>query len=301
MFVSSSYSVVSSSSGPPACGLQPFVVTAPLAVPRGNVAVAELDGSLYAVGGGNGTTPEPAVEVMVMGAMDWGRVQDMPGSGGAKGMSVGGKLYVVSMAADEVYEYSPATGWTTQTGTTTPAPSCAVAVNGRGYVMGSPPIKPGYVRVLDPMAGSWSDGPSMPRARERMACAALGDRIYVVGGTVNMVPSTVVDVLDTLAGEWTTLASELPTPPVGAALIACGDSLHLLGGSQGPTPTNMHWVYDTLLDQWSAGTPLQQARVDFGVARLGADVWVVGGFTSTMPPAPTNMVERALCTCVPPP
>eukprot|EP00750_Incisomonas_marina_P019069 INCI3208.1.p1 GENE.INCI3208.1~~INCI3208.1.p1 ORF type:complete len:345 (+),score=58.41 INCI3208.1:167-1201(+) len=82
-------------------------------------------------------------------------------------------------------------------------------------------------------SGSSTTIASAPRRRYRHSAVAVGDEIYVLGGTDDSDgPIPEVDVYDTRTGLWRTEAALNMTLPVtdAAAFVVGGDKIHVVGG-----------------------------------------------------------------------
>lgn len=124
--------------------------------------------------------------------------------------------------------------------------------------------------------------PAAPRPRYRHAAAAVNKKIYVFGGTgasgdiVNE-----VDVLDTVAGTWTTLPQQMPGATTDLSAFAYESKIYTIGGY------DVNWnalttvqIFNTLFVQgaWEIGPQLIQGRGDAFAAIDGDKAYVVGGF-----------------------
>jgi hypothetical protein len=152
---------------------------------------------------------------------------------------------------------------------------CSVVVGNHLYVLGgtmvgfnsqwieSEDVQIGLLKS-DGSVDSWGST-TMPVGRTRIACAAVGDRIYVVGGsvTVNTQPWSVAETLyttvDTVTGNlgtWQT-TSELPDVRAGLAIGVVGDTFYVSGGqnTQGQHMTQTYFAKvqsDGALSAWTA-------------------------------------------------
>src|SRR5207248_8663608 len=94
--------------------------------------------------------------------------------------------------------------------------------------------KLGATEAYDPASGTWSDRAALPTPRSGIAAAALGDRIYVVGGEQPSGTFAEVEAYRPGDDTWAS-APYLPTPRHGLAAVAGPDgALYVLAG--GPTP-----------------------------------------------------------------
>lgn len=164
---------------------------------RGRLAVAAVDGKIYAIGGNpNNSQPLATVEEYDPTGNIWVSRSPMP---------------------------------------TARTAAAAVAVNGKIYVMGgssaSAPLT--AVEQYDPATDTWTSRASMPTARTFLAAAALNDRIYAAGGYgVGGEPINAVEEYDPGTNMWLARAP-LPTPRQGHSSVAAGDRVLVVGGHNG--------------------------------------------------------------------
>lgn len=137
--------------------------------------------------------------------------------------------------------------------------------------------------------GAWEELPPMAGARAEATAAAVGSRIYVIGGVMEdflpVVSGTEgrVDVYDVDTAAWQ------PGPPLPLAVnhataVAVGDRIYVVGGYVGSllfTPVAATWVLDTSvpLEQqaWRPFVPLPAARAAHAAVTDGRTLWVFGG------------------------
>ena len=114
-------------------------------------------------------------------------------------------------------------------------------VNGRIYVMGGqngamPAGALASVEIYDPVADTWTYGPSMPKARAGGCAAAINGKIFVFPGqpaSPSEAATATVFVLDTATNQWTTI-----TPIVSSgnpsqydrSAVVYGNKIYLVGG-----------------------------------------------------------------------
>ena len=206
---------------------EPWEVRAPMLEARQEVAVAELDGRMYVVGGFRASPP-------------------------------GTQLPVEPVATVEVYD--PATDtWEFVAPLPTPLHhTAAVGVDGRLYVMGGWPdffaTVIDTVFVYDPSEDEWDTRAPMPTARAGLAVAELDGILYAAGG---MPPERESDfaAYDPVADEWTPLPA-MPTPRNHLGLVALADRIFAVAGRSGtffPIPgTGALEAYDPALGAWEA-------------------------------------------------
>ena len=179
---------------------------------RGALAVAELDGQIYAAGGSpvdrerDFAVYDPALNI-------WQVLPDMPSPRNhLAAATVRGKFY---------------------------------AVGGRtGGIAG---IKDA-LEVYDPMTGTWSAKTPMPTARGGIAGAGVGRFLLVFGGEGNPIPPGTFEeseAYDTSTDEWLSLAP-MPTPRHGIGAAVIDDLVYIPGGGpeEGASSTTAHEVFD---------------------------------------------------------
>eukprot|EP00940_MAST-03C_sp_MAST-3C-sp2_P003153 g3153.t1 len=160
--------------------------------------------------------------------------------------------------------------------------------------------------VYFPGTNSWTVLADAPRARYRHAAAAVGTSIYVFGGTDDT--ETViseVDVYDTVAGTWSTLASTMtnsyrdlaglyPTPihhkPHRSAY---NGNVYAVGGY------NSTYASMDLIQEMQPSTGifttvgrLSTSRGDCGAVVSSTYAYVVGGFNAADFCSPLNTIDR---------
>lgn len=170
------------------------------------------------------------------------------------------------------------------------------ALDGRVYVIGGilPNAGGGVVttdkvEVYDPRTDRWSTAAPLPVAMNHPNVAAVGGRLYVVGGLTGgaswqALPDSYV--YDPRADRWT----ELPPMPAGAergsaAVGVRGTKIYLAGGMRTLTPgpgglqdtVDTVSSYDVVTGRWESLPSLPEARDHVGGAILGATFYVLGG------------------------
>jgi hypothetical protein len=129
--------------------------------------------------------------------------------------------------------------------------------------------------------GAWRPLAPLPVARFEAQGAAVGGRLYVVGGFYNsgIDATTRVDVYDPAHDAWTRVAA-LPEPVTHTQVVVDGPTIYLVGGYVGRDPggsTTHVWKYDSVADRWSPGPALPARRGAGAAVRLGRDLHYFGG------------------------
>jgi N-acetylneuraminic acid mutarotase len=230
------------------------------------------------------------------------------------GVAAGGKLYVFGGLAPGwtprglVLEYSPGTNaWTRKQ--PMPLASHHVAVTelgGKIYLFGGfvlpaggPPawVPIGNAWEYDPAADSWKILAPMPTRRGSPVAAAVGGKIYVIGGASihpgSSEPAVLptrphralgtVEEYDPATDSWRARAP-MPTARNHAAVGVVGGKIYVLGGRLGAafisvaSNTDVVEEYDPATDQWGAvraRMPTPRSAVAWGVYR--GRIYVAGG------------------------
>ena len=232
-----------------AAGIGPWGLKAPLLEANSEMAVAELNGKIYVMGG-------------------------YPSS---------------RQTVATVQVYDPATdSWRLGTPLPVPINHpMAAGVNGILYMIGGQrsasgsPSRAGFldtVFALDPAKGAWEKRTPMPRARGGGVPAAIGTRIYVAGGR----PPRGHDfaVYDTVTDRWRVLA-DLPTQRNHMAAAAIDGRIYVAGGRFGPgfrsELTNVLEMYDPTTNTWTRKALMPTIRSGVNGIAINGCFHVFGG------------------------
>ncbi len=230
------------------------------------------------------------------------------------GAAAGGKLYVFAgliplwHPAGVVYEYDAATDkWAKKKPMALPAHHMAVtSYNNRVYVFGGfvYPTSGGAAWVpidnaweYNPAQDSWKALAPMPIKRGAAVAAAVGDKIYVIGGATtqpwakeNFLSFATpqrglgnVEVYDPSNDTWKEL-TPMPTPRNHAAIGAVNGKIYVIGGRVGAafislaSDTAIVEIYDPATDTWGtpgARMPTTRSALAYGV--YNNRIYVAGG------------------------
>ena len=231
------------------------------------------------------------------------------------GAAAGGKLYVFAGLAPGwkpkalVYEYDPATDkWSKKKPMALASHHVALTeLNGKIYAFGGfvlpatgpaawQPVDNAY--EYDPATDSWKALAPMPSKRGAAGAAAVGGKLYVIGGA-SMLPGskdtsihparahrsvTTVEEYDPATNTWRE-RSQMPTPRNHLAIGAVSGKIYVLGGrigaafiSGGGNRLDLVEEYDVATDTWNsirARMPTARSAMAYGVH--GSRVYVAGG------------------------
>jgi N-acetylneuraminic acid mutarotase len=172
----------------------------------------------------------------------------------------------------------------------------AEVINGKLYLFGGinvfgSTVAAGRVQIYDAVTNSWSLGAPMPWAGGSVSTAYINGKVYAAGGIVGGGTVNKAAVYDPAANTWTPIAS-MPVGRNHAAAGTDGQKLYIFGGRTGPNATTIGFddvqIYDPVSNtwQWSGQTgstipPLPQARGGMGkAAYYGNEFYVMGGETT---------------------
>jgi N-acetylneuraminic acid mutarotase len=183
------------------------------------------------------------------------------------------------------------------------------ALNGKIYSIGgteqvgnAPPQWASKLNLMyDPARDVWRRMAPLPRPLSHVGVAALGGKLYAIGGFNNIVhmgPQETAFVYDPGANRWSSLPS-LSSFRGSVAVVAVGGKLHVLGGRTSTqvvvTPpskgmpgllsgfgtVNTHEIYDPATKAWSQASPVPgPARDHVGTAVLNGKIHLFGGRTA---------------------
>ena len=231
------------------------------------------------------------------------------------GASAGGKLYVFAGLAPGwkpkalVYEYDPAADkWTKKKPMALASHHVAITeMGGKIYAFGGfvlPAAGPAAWQPIDnafeydPAADNWKALAPMPTKRGAAGAAAVGGKLYVIGGAAALPGAketavhparahrslTTVEEYDPAANTWRERAM-MPTPRNHLAIGAVIGRIYVLGGrigaafiSGGGNRLDLVEEYDVAADSWNAvraRMPTARSAVAYGVH--GGRVYVAGG------------------------
>lgn len=271
------------------------------------MAVAELDGLIYVLGGYPATRVVAfSVQVYDPAAQSWGFAEPLPlalhhpvvvGTQG-KLYSLGGQTADAdgtdgNAATDRTLVYDPSAGGGWQD--LAPMPTArgagaAAVVADQIYVVGGRAPAANAFEVYDISDDAWTALPDLPQSfseRNHLAATAINGMVYVAGGRFNGggFTSPITDSLDRYdpqTGVWEQLAA-MPNPRGGVNGVMANGCFFVWGGeaADAGTPQNVfpdHDVYDPVTDRWTelaeVPTPIHGVT---GAAFLNGLIYMPGG------------------------
>ncbi|MCG2725500.1 MAG: hypothetical protein L6420_04450, partial [Elusimicrobia bacterium] len=122
---------------------------------------------------------------------------------------------------------------------------------------------------------AWLTKAVIPTARIYLAAAAVGGKIYAIGGHT---ASNKNEEYDPAANEWMTKA-DLPTVRYHLAVAAVGGKIYAIGGYNGTQKENEE--YDPIADTWDTKAVMPTARYRLSAAAVGGKIYAIGGWGGT--------------------
>ena len=262
------------------------------------MAVAELDGKIYVLGGYPASrVTARTVQVYDTATDQWSLTTPMPiPLNHQMAAAVNGRLYVIGGQTTDsgtgsftntVYEFNPATSnWTSKASMPTSRSAGAPAVIGNLiYVAGGRPPRGADFAVYDTSSNRWTTLPNMPTARNHLAACAIDGKVYVVGGRLGggftSLMTNILEVFDPATSMWSTRAP-MPTTRGGINGIAVDGCFFVFGG-EGPNGVfDEMEMYVQSQNRWYSLESLPVAVHGVtGAAFVNGWIHLPGGGTST--------------------
>ncbi len=251
---------------------------------------------LYALGGRNVATPNPATPVArrldsTAAAPVWTEIAPMPVAlSSADAVFLRGKIYVPgginasNQLTTQHLAYDVATNtWATVAAIPTAATNYAlVADDSRGVYYYT---SAAGVRAYDPATNTWASLPSMTTLRLAHEAALIEGKLYVAGGTGATGGLVNAEVFDFSTRQWTSIAS-MNRPRINASNFVgrdlSGNPLWVIVGGQDTStgavpPTEVYDVRNNRWIQLDNSFSLTLPRTIAGSATVGNFFYVVGG------------------------
>jgi N-acetylneuraminic acid mutarotase len=180
--------------------------------------------------------------------------------------------------------------WTTHAPLSVPRYDLTAAVHdGRLYAIGGAASCGGtcfgpsnVVEAYDPLLNAWTMRAPMGVAREGLAAATSGNRIFAVGGNQPGPPPAsavaTLEIYEPLTNTWTSGADMAGGPRQWLAAGVVNGILYAVGGMDhtGALLTRVE-AYNPATDSWTPKTPMSVARRFLAVAVLDGRLYAIGG------------------------
>jgi N-acetylneuraminic acid mutarotase len=158
-------------------------------------------------------------------------------------------------------------------------------LGGRIYVIGGrvqgPDDSPQIVDTVefyDPLVDTWSNAGPLPATLYDVVAAAVGGRVYAIGGLRSLDLSAVDSLYayDPDTDMWESRAN-LPMPRGAGGAAVLDGRIYVAGGLRDDTPVNDFAVYDPESDTWNMLAPMPTARHHLGAGTINGIFYAVGG------------------------
>jgi N-acetylneuraminic acid mutarotase len=274
---------------------------AQLLEPYSEIAVAEVNGKIYVLGGYPSTRRYVDTVQVYDPALDtWESSVPLPQPmHHTVAIGVDGVLYVLGgeisdnglanqgIYIDTVYAFDPSTATWTQKASMPTARSAggAAVVDGKIYVAGGRPPHGSDFAMYDPIADAWTVLPNLPTQRNHLAVGALDGKVYVFGGrfggSVGSEMTDIVEVFDPATGAWARAASML-SPRAGLNGVTARGCFYSFGGEGNASDPRgifeQNEVYDPRTDSWMSLEPIPTpVHGVTGAAYVGGWIHLPGG------------------------
>jgi DNA-binding CsgD family transcriptional regulator len=257
---------------------------------RAHLALAAVDGRIFAIAGQGPDGVTGAVEIYDPADDIWTRGRDKPiPVTHVSGAAIGTDVYVPGGCDDagapirtvEVYDVA-ADAW--QRASPLPKPLCAYALTvleEKLYLFGGWDGKQ-YIAdtyTYDPQTDTWKAATPMPRARGFAAAAPLGGRLYVVGGYDDEKELATCTIYEPETDQWQECAP-LTVGRGGVGLVNLNDNLYAIGGGGWSSYLGFNERYSPVDDAWTAiETPLIEEWRSPGVVVIEDAIHAIGGWS----------------------
>lgn len=142
-------------------------------------------------------------------------------------------------------------------------------------------------------SGAWRTAPPAPTKRTEVTAAAVGRKIYVLGGfaepslgnVLSFAISDLIEEYDTTTEYWQP-KSPMPETLHHTAAVSIGERIYVVGGFTKSfmsvwAPVASMYIYDSVSDVWSEGPAMPTARGALAAVSVNGNILAVGGYGET--------------------
>jgi len=275
-----------------------WITKAGLIHSRSEVAVGEVNGKMYVLGGyADGNVAQPLNEEYDPARDMWRERAPLPRGGNhIAAVGLDGKLYAIggfteqnANAFADVSAYDPTTDkWSSRAPLPQPLASMAVvAVDGVIHAVGGATGTTAENRhtiavhyVYDPHTDKWTDSTPLPFPREHLNLIALNEKLYAIGGRIENFSQNVQTIfsldLHEQNAKWRTLPL-MPVPRSGTQAAVLDGKIFVFGGEKFGGVFNNTEMFDPVTERWSELTPMPVGRHGTGAVTLGNMIYIPAG------------------------
>ena len=132
----------------------------------------------------------------------------------------------------------------------------------------------------------WEACAPMPTPGYGFACAAVGPRVYAIGGAAaradTFVPRLAVEAYDAAADSWIIGLAPLPGPRKFAGCAELDGKIYVIGGYDGNSDLSRVDRYDPLTNTWDTVAPLPWPRWALAGCAYAGRIYAIGGFSTAL-------------------
>ena len=143
----------------------------------------------------------------------------------------------------------------------------------------------------------WQVVSELPTHREDFSTAVVGDKIYLIGGTLfenrrGPFGLSTVEVYDPKTNTWERVA-DMPTPRTNAETAVVNGTIYVCGGYNGIDNRlinlkflNIVEAYDPQNNTWTRKQGMSGGRLDFGAGAVAGKIYSIGGWVHPLDKEP---------------
>ena len=192
--------------------------------------------------------------------------------------------------ANHSWRYDPTIPQWTQLNSSTvnPIDGGAALINGNIYLKSGIDAQ---LAIINVASGLWSAGPSMPDVRDGTCVAAVGGKLYVIGGRLNQATaSAMVEQFDPSTNQWSRLA-DMPTARAFGACAVVNNIIYVIGGQANGTYLSATEGFDPVANSWTAREAMPTRRTLMAATVLQNKIEIIGGLGLSNPRTLTTVEE----------
>ncbi len=283
------------SAGP---GMGAWITKAGLIHSRSEVAVGEVGGKMYVLGGyADGNVAQPFDEEYDPKTDTWRERASLPrGANHIAAVGLDGKLYAIGGFVEQNYNaipdvsaYDPASdSWTALAPLPQPLGAMAVAAfGGVIHAVGGAGGKTSDDRhtiavhyIYDPKANAWTESTPLPFPREHLNLIPLGGKLYAIGGRIDNFSQNLqtIYVIDPAKADakWQALPL-MPTARSGTQGAVLDGKIFIFGGEKFGGVFNTSEMFDPATERWSELTPMPIGRHGTNAVTLNGMIFIPAG------------------------
>jgi kelch-like protein 20 len=135
---------------------------------------------------------------------------------------------------------------------------------------------------FDPATRTSQELAPLPTPVGGAAAVAVGDFIYVIGGTNGKDYLGQVLRYDPQANTWSSNFAPMSVARAWASAAVINGEIYVIGGELhgtfGPSATDSLEIYNPESNSWRSGPEMPSSRKDAGIVQIFGDLYVIGGY-----------------------